>query len=155
MSSVDFDTLLQHSPNLQSLTISSEKLKRMTDGYKNQIICQKLSQQILSLSISHHYMDLPNLGIVSVRALSALARIFAPKCQHLSLAVIAHPNTVQPILRRMKQLRSLHIEWRHLSFGSTDPVAAWLHEQPTDPRSVNYVHTTDNRHLFIWFGNRF
>jgi hypothetical protein len=155
MSSIDFETLLRHSPNLQSLSISSEKLKKLTDGYKNPIICQKLSQQIQSLSISHHYMDLPNLGIVSVRALNSLVRIFSAKCQHLSLAVIAQPNTVQPILRRMKQLRSLHIEWRHLSFGLNDPVANWLQLQSTNPSSVDFVHTTDNRHLFIWFGNRF
>ncbi len=152
MSSEDFQNILQHSPNLQSLTISCDKLKRLTDKYTNLIVCQKLSQQIQSLSISHHYMDLPNLGIVSVRALNSLVRIFSAKCEHLSLGLMAHPNTVRPILRRMKQLRSLHIEWRHLHFEIDDPV---FQQQSTDPKSLDYVHTIDNRHLFIWFGNRF
>ena len=96
MSSLDFANLLQHSPNLQSLTTSCETLKKLTDNFTNAIVCRRLSEQIQSLSISHHYMDLPNLGIVSVRALNSLIRIFSTKCEHLSLALIAHPNTVRP-----------------------------------------------------------
>ncbi len=155
MSSTDFERLLQHSPNLQSLTISNDKLNKLTNKFTNQSVCHQLSQKIQSLTISHHYLDLPKLDIVSVRSLSSLARIFSEKCEHLSLALIASPKTVYPILRRMKQLRSLHIEWCHVLIGLNDPVASWLQNISTDPTALDFVHTTDKRHLFIWFGNRF
>jgi len=117
MSSSDFAQILERTPNLQSLTTSIIQLKILTDNFSNQIICQQLSERIKSLTISHHYLDIPSLGIVSVRLLCSLARIFSSKCEHLSLALIAHPNTVRPILRRMRQLRSLHIQWGHGCIG--------------------------------------
>ncbi|CAF2379233.1 unnamed protein product [Rotaria sp. Silwood2] len=155
MSSADFTRLLERAPNLQSLTISIIQLKLLTDKFTNQIVCHQLSQQIQSLTISHHYSDIPNLGIVSVRLLSSLVRIFSMKCQHLSLALMAHPNTVRPILRRMKQLRSLHIQWRYGYIGLDDPIAYWLQQQSTDPTALDFVHTNDKNDLFVWFGNRF
>ncbi len=154
MSSTDFGNLLQRAPNLRSLTISIIKLKNLTDNFSNQIICQQLSQRIQSLTISYQYLDPPRLDIVSVRSLSSLVRIFSTKCEHLSLALIAHPNTVRPILRRMKQLRSLHIEWRHLQIGCNDPVACWLEQQSTGPTDLDFIYTTDKRHLFMWFGSQ-
>ncbi|CAF0747201.1 unnamed protein product [Rotaria sordida] len=155
MSSADFIRLLERAPNLQSLTISIIQLKILTDKFTNQIVCHQLSQQIQSLTISHHYSDIPNLGIVSVRLLCSLVRIFSKKCQHLSLALMAHPNTVRPILRRMRQLRSLHIQWRHVYIGVDDPVAYWLQQQSTDTTALDFVHTNDKNDLFVWFGNRF
>jgi hypothetical protein len=155
MSSIDFGNLLERTPNLQSLTISSDKLKILTDKFTNQIVCHHLSEKIQSLTISHQYFDVPRLDIVSVRLLRSLVGIFSTKCKHLSLGLIAHPNTVCSILRRMKQLRSLHIEWRHLFIGFDDPVASWLQQLSTDPTALDFVHTNDKRHLFIWFGNRF
>ena len=156
MTSIDFGNILDHAPNIRSLTVSCDKLKKLTDKFASALICQQLSQRIQSLTISHRLMDFPNLGVVSVRALNALVRIFAAKCQHLSFALIAHPNTVRPILRRMKELRSLHVQWRHLHFNpSDDSVASWLEQQSTDPNATDYVQTIDNRHLLIWFGNRF
>jgi hypothetical protein len=156
MSSNDFAQILERTPNLQSLTTSIIQLKILTDKFSNQIVCQQLSERIKSLTISHHYLDIPSLGIVSVRLLCSLARIFSSKCEHLSLALIAHPNTVRPILRRMRQLRSLHIQWGHGFIGLDDPISYWLQQQQsTDPTNVDFVHTNDRRHLFIWFGNRF
>lgn len=155
MTSIDFGNILDYAPNLQSLTISCDKLKKLTDKFQNAIICQQLSQRIHSLTISHRLMDFPSLGVVSVRALSSLVRIFSANCQHLAFALIAHPNTVRPILRRMKDLHSLHVQWRHLHFDTNDSVASWLQQQSTDPNAIDYVQTMDNRHLFIWFGNRF
>jgi hypothetical protein len=43
-------------------------------------------------------------------------------CQHLSLALTAHPKTVCPILRRMRQLRSLHIQCSYGCIDLNDPV---------------------------------
>lgn len=155
MTSFDFENLLRYSSNLQSLTISSDKLKKFTDKFTNQFICKQLSDKIRSLTISYQYFDLPKLDTVSVRSLSSIARIFSTKLEHLSLALIAQPKTVCPILRRMRALRSLHVEWSHLYLiESDDPVAIWLQQLSTDPTALDFIHTTDKRHLFIWFGNR-
>lgn len=154
MSSYDFMHLLNHAPNLRSLTIPIFRLKLLTDNFKNENICFQLSQRIQTLTISHHYLDTPNLGIVSVRLLSALVRVFSMKCQHLSLALVAHPNTVRPMLRRMRELRSLHIYWPYMRRYTYDPIACWLDQQSTDLTAIDYVHTNDKNHFFIWFGNR-
>jgi hypothetical protein len=139
------------------LIISPNKLKIVTDNFANPIICQQLSQRIQSLIITHYYYDAPNLGIVSVRFLNSLVRLFSKNCQHLSLALTAHPNTVCPILRRMRQLHSLHIQWRFGSVDLDNPVPFWHHHhlQSTDPITADFVHSNDKRHLSLWFGNRF
>jgi hypothetical protein len=157
ISSTNFEHILERTPNLQSLTISTNKLKIVTDNFKNQIICQQLSQRIQSLIVTHYYYDAPSLGIVSVRFLNSLVRVFSKNCQHLSLALTAHPNTVCPILRRMRQLRSLHIQWRLGSVDLDNPAPFWLHHHPqsTDPITADFVHSNDKRHLSVWFGNRF
>lgn len=155
MTTIDFETLLRYSPNLQHLTISSDKLKKLTDKFTNQTICNQLSEKIRSLTISYQYFDSPTLDTVSVRSLSSLVRIFSTKLEHLSLGLIAQPKTVRPILRRMKALRSLHVEWSPSYINSDDPVTAWLQQISTDHTAVDFVHTIDKRHLFIWFGNQF
>jgi hypothetical protein len=155
MPSTDFAKILERAPNLQSLTLSTSILEIVTQKFTNQIVCQQLSQRIQSLTITERYFYTPRLGIVTVRLLNSIARVFSTKCQHLSLALVAHPKTVCPILRRMRQLRSLHIQWR---FGSTDlddPVPLWLQYQPTASTSSDFVYSNDEKHLFVWFGNRF
>lgn len=155
MSPIDFANILQHAPNIRSLTIPCDKLKKLTEKFANVVICQQLSQRIQSLTISHRLMDFPNLGLVSVRALNSLVRIFSMNCQHFSFASIAHPNTIWPILRRMKALRSLHVQWWHLHFETNHSITSWLQQQCTNPHDIDYIQTIDNRHLLIWFGNRF
>ena len=154
MSSYDFNFLLKHAPNLQSLNISVVKLKDLTDQFSNQSVCHYLSERIQSLTITEHYSYSIHLGIVSVRLLNSLVRLFSTKCQHLSLRLRAHPTTVRPILRRMRQLRSLHIQWRFARFDVEDTISSWLRQQSTDPKSVDFVHTKDEKDLFVWFGNR-
>ncbi|CAF0944483.1 unnamed protein product [Adineta steineri] len=77
MSSNDFAQLLEHTPNLQSLVISTEKLKKFTDDFQHKIVCQYLSERIKSLTItdSDYNYNESNLGYVSIDALSSLARI--------------------------------------------------------------------------------
>ncbi|CAF0944813.1 unnamed protein product [Adineta steineri] len=152
MSSDDFAQLLEHTPNLESLVISTEKLKKFTDDFQRQIVCQYLSERIKSLTItdSDYNYNRSNLGHVSIDALSSLTRIFSSKCEHLSLALKANPNTARPILRRMRQLRSLHIQWPH-NFTVSD----WLPKQSTNSTALDFVHMNDKQEFFVWFGNRF
>ncbi|CAF0944551.1 unnamed protein product [Adineta steineri] len=152
MSSDDFAQLLEHTPNLQSLVISTEKLKKFTDKFQHKIVCQYLSERIKSLTItdSDYNYNESNLGHVSIDALSSLTRIFSSKCEHLSLAIMANPNTVRSILQRMRQLRSLRIQWLH-NFTVSD----WLQKQSTYSTALDFVHINDKQEFFVWFGNYF
>ncbi|CAF0958062.1 unnamed protein product [Adineta steineri] len=152
MSSNDFAQLLEHTPNLQSLVISTEKLKKFTDDFQHKIVCQYLSERIKSLTItdSDYNYNESNLGYVSIDALSSLARILSSKCEHLSLGIMAKPNTVRSILRRMRQLRSLRIRW-----SRNFTVLEWLQKQSTDSTALDFVHMNDKQEFFVWFGNRF
>ncbi|CAF3860401.1 unnamed protein product [Adineta steineri] len=151
MSSNDFAQLLEHTPNLQSLVISTEKLKKFTDDFQHKIVCQYLSERIKSLTItdSDYNYNRSNLGYVSIDALSSLARILSSKCEHLSLGIMANPNTVRSILQRMTQLRSLRIELR-----GRDTVSNWLQKQPTYSTALDFVHINKKQNFFVWFGNR-
>ncbi|CAF0944783.1 unnamed protein product [Adineta steineri] len=152
MSSDDFAQLLEHTPNLESLVISTEKLKKFTDDFQRQIVCQYLSERIKSLTITDtdDSLYISDLEHVSVRALSSLARILSSKCEHLSLAIMANPNTVRPVLQRMTQLRSLRIELR-----GDDTVSNWLQKQSTYSTALDFVDINDEQNFFVWFGNRF
>ncbi|CAF0866351.1 unnamed protein product [Adineta steineri] len=151
MSSNDFAQLLEHTPNLQSLVVSTEKLKKFTDDFQHKIVCQYLSERIKSLTItdSDYNYNRSNLGYVSIDALSSLARILSSKCEHLSLGIMANPNTVRSILQRMTQLRSLRIELR-----GRDTVSNWLQKQPTYSTALDFVHINKKQNFFVWFGNR-
>ncbi|CAF0944792.1 unnamed protein product [Adineta steineri] len=152
MSSDDFAQLLEHTPNLQSLTISIEGLEKLTNKLKHKIACQYLSERIKSLTItsSDYSLCRPDSGHVTIRALSLLTRILSSKCEHLSLAIKANPNTVRSILQRMRQLRSLHIQWAR-EFTVSD----WFQEQSTYSTALDFVHIKDKQEFFIWFGNHF
>ncbi|CAF0963111.1 unnamed protein product [Adineta steineri] len=152
MSSNDFAQLLEHTPNLQSLVISTEKLKKFTDDFQHKIVCQYLSERIKSLTItdSDYNYNESNLGYVSIDALSSLARILSSKCEHLSLGIMAKPNTVRSILRRMRQLRSLRIRW-----SRNFTVLEWLQKQSTNSTALDFVHMNDKQEFFVWLGNRF
>ncbi|CAF0866381.1 unnamed protein product [Adineta steineri] len=152
MSSDDFAQLLEYTPNLQSLTISIKRLKKLTDKFQHQIVCQYLSERIKSLTItrSDYNHSRSSLGHVSIHALSSLTRILSSKCEHLSLAIMANPNTVRPILRRMTQLRSLRIQWPR-NFTVSD----WVQKKSTYSTALDFVHMNDKQEFFIWFGNRF
>jgi hypothetical protein len=154
MSSSDFNHFLANTPQLHSLTVPILVLSKLTDKFTHKTVCDQLSQQIHSLTISEYYSYGNDLGIVSVRLLSSLVRIFGKKCEHLSLGLSAHPNTVLPVIRRMQQLRSLHIRYHPWCHNSHVTASSWL-EQPLLRTNVsNFMHSPDDDNFFIWFGNR-
>ncbi|CAF1384626.1 unnamed protein product [Adineta steineri] len=155
MTSLDFAQFLLNSPQLHSLILPISVLMKLTDKFTNNTVCDLLSRQIQSLTISRYFSDEYELGDVSVRLLTSLVRIFNKSCKHLSLAISANPNTILPILRRMKQLRSLHIRYNPWSRSSinNNPVS-WIEHAPTIIHNSDFIHVTDDCHYYIWFGSQ-
>jgi hypothetical protein len=120
ITSTEFVPLLLNTPQLRSLKLTIVNLIKLTDRFTNNVVCDHLSQQIQSLVISEYFTNGQELGVVTVRQLSILVRIFGKNVQHFSLAVSAHSNSVLPILRRMRQFRSLHIRFSAWSRTSRD-----------------------------------
>lgn len=154
MSSTDFAQFLANTPQLQSLTVSILDLSRLTDKFTNNSVCDQLSQRIQSLTISQYYSNSDGLGVVSVRLLSSLVHIFGKTCKHLSLGLAAHPNTVLPILQRMRQLRSLHIRPRPWCRTSHFTATSWIEQPPIKTDVSDFMHASDDYNFYIWFGNR-
>ena len=154
MPSTDFAQFLTNSPQLQSLTLPILALTKLTDRFTNNTVCDLLSQRIQSLTISQYFSEECDLGDVSVRLLAAVVRVFNKTCKHLSLALSAHPNTVLPILRRMRQLRSLHIRHNPWSRVSDSTATSWLEQPPTEIHISDFMHAANDHHFYIWFGNR-
>ncbi|CAM2701464.1 unnamed protein product [Rotaria socialis] len=153
MTPTECSHLLQNASNLRSLKISIFSLKIVTDKFSNETVCNELARKIESLTISN-FVDGYSRRSVSVRVLTSLVRIFSMNCQHLTIALMSHPNTVYPILRRMKNLRSLHITWSVQRRNFSTPISQLLQEQSTDPKAIDFIDTYDGNQLFIWFGNR-
>ncbi|CAF1240059.1 unnamed protein product [Adineta ricciae] len=61
MTKTEFGRLLEYALNLRSLTIASNKLKELTDNYTDEAICNRLSDQIISLTL-----DDPNSNLYTV-----------------------------------------------------------------------------------------
>jgi len=153
MSSADFAQFLANTPQLQSLTVSILVLSKLTDKFTSNGVCDQLSQRIQSLRISQYYPN-SDLGVVSVRLLSSLVHTFGKTCKHLSLGLAAHPNTVLPILQRMRQLRSLHIRVRPWCRTSDFTAASWIEQPPIKTNVSDFMYASDDCNFYIWFGNR-
>lgn len=148
---IDFENILRHTPKLQSLTISNSRLQYLTKKFSNTTICQYLSERIRSLTIA----DSSHLGYVSVRSLISIVRVFSANCEHLSLGLAANPNTLRPILKRMRKLRSLYMEGRRSNLTDEHSINTLLNQQSTNKNDLDFVHTDANkRHVSIWYGGR-
>lgn len=154
MTSTDFAHFLANAPQLESLTLPILVLVKLTDTFMNSTVCNLLSRRIQSLTISRHFSDGCDLGVVSVRVLAAVVRVFNKTCKHLSLGLSAQPKTVLPILRRMRQLHSLHIRHHPRSRVSDSTITSWLEQPPTDIQIFDFMHAANDHHFYIWFGNR-
>ncbi|UJR10298.1 hypothetical protein I4U23_014504 [Adineta vaga] len=146
--SEEFANLLVNIPQLQSLTSTLIDLIILTEKFTNKIVCDILSKQIQSLTISPNY-SADELGNVPVRHLNNIVRVFKKSCRHLSLGIAAHPNTIQPILRRMQKLHSLHISCKSWNAAQT-----WLIQPPTIIQECDFMYVADERNFYVWFGNR-
>ncbi len=154
-SSSDFSRLVENTSQLRSLTISANDLIMLTDDFQNTSLRYHMSQRIRSLTLANFFDGKLTLDVVQASLLSPLVRIFGKKCEHLSFALAAHPDTVLPILQRMKQLRSLHIHLNPWHRKSRNMAKSWLEKQPKGSiQSEDFVHITDENDYYVWFGNR-
>jgi len=153
-SSNDFARLLASTSQLQSLTIAADELEKLTDRFTHTAICDRLSLHIRSLTFAVFCTNKPILDVVNVRLLSAIVRIFGKKCEHLSLALAADPDTFLPILQRMEQLRSLRIKCHSWYSISQNVVTSWLQSQSTSSTQLHCVNIIDQTDCSVWFGNR-
>ncbi len=153
-SSNDFARLLASTSQLRSLTIATEELEKLTDRFTNTAVCDHLSQHIQSLTFAFFYAKKLILDVVNVRLLSAIVRIFGKKCEHLSLALAADPDTFLPILQRMEQLRSLRIKCHSWYSISQNVITSWLQSQSTSSVQLHFVNMIDETDCSVWFGNR-
>jgi hypothetical protein len=153
ITSTEFVPLLLNTPQLRSLKLTIVNLIKLTDRFTNNVVCDHLSQQIQSLVISEYFTNGQELGVVTVRQLSILVRIFGKNVQHFSLAVSAHSNSVLPILRRMRQFRSLHIRFSAWSRTSRDTATCWLQQPLPGITMSDFVQVTHDNDFYVWFGN--
>jgi hypothetical protein len=135
---------------LRSLTIATEELEKLTDRFTNTAVCDHLSQHIQSLTFAFFYAKTLILDVVNVRLLSAIVRIFGKKCEHLSLALAADPDTFLP----MEQLRSLRIKCHSWYSISQNVITSWLQSQSTSSIQLHFVNMIDETDCSVWFGNR-
>lgn len=154
VSSNDFARLLSSIPLLRSLIISTGELESLTDKFTNSTVCDQLSQRIQSLTLAFPNVNELILDVVNIGILSSLVRIFGKKCEHLSLGVAIHPNTVLPILQHMEQLHSLHIDCNPWYRKSQDTATSWLKEQSTCSTEIDFVHVTDDNNYYAWYGSQ-
>jgi hypothetical protein len=154
MSSTDFVHFLANMPQLHSLILPISILSKLTGKFKNNTVCDQLSQGIQSLTISHDHLSEGDLGYVSAQDLSCLVRIFGKTCAHLALGLAVHPNSVLPIFQRMQQLRSLHIYYRPRFHRSLNTSTCWLEQTLTKTDVSDFMYTSDNCNFYIWFGHR-
>ena len=140
LSSEDFNTLLDNAPHLWSLTIKKSMLKLLTDSWTDPCICRRLSRKIRTLTFS---FDRNPLQCFYKNELERIVSIFSSRCQHLSLGLHSHTNTIDFILRKMCQLVSLHV---YIQRKNSPPVTMeFLEHQNTRFNDINCI-ITKHRH---------
>lgn len=142
-----FRLLLDNTPYLHSLTIEKSILRILTQNWRNDIICNHLSQKIQSLKL---YSTMKQSHCLSKYELEQIIRIFSSKCQHLSLSVQSPNNTIPLILQKMSQLLSLHININEKPYISIDMI--WLEKQQTKYNHSNSIIVNDGYDHYFWFG---
>lgn len=116
----------------------------LTTHLTNVPICDQLSQWIHFLNTSPFRLNKYTLDIVNVNMLSSIARVFGARCEHLSLALIADPTTIYPIIQRMQQLHSFHIKCSFSRYTPQDFATCWLENSLTDTQSNNVYDINNN-----------
>jgi hypothetical protein len=154
MTPKDFARLLKNLPWLNSLIASYPTLKRLTNYWKNTIVCEQLSYKIQSLNLCSIEYALSHIqDYVRVDELVHIVRIFGRRCQHLTITVYSRNVVAGLILRSMTRLRSLKVILKeHDNMKITKD---WLKEQDVTLKDLDYsVIINDNEYSF-WFDNRY
>ncbi len=147
MSSENFRILLENTPYLNSLAIEKNTLKTLTGNWNNASICNYLSNKIHCLKFhSNDYQS----QCVNKNEIHHIVKIFVSKCQHLSLPIQSQIDTIALILRRMRQLRSLHV---HI-MENIHPLITmkWLDQQETKYNDSNCIIVKEKQDYYFWLG---
>jgi hypothetical protein len=140
-----FNFLLGNASHLYSLTVEKNVLKSLTHNWNNFCICNKLSTKIRYLKF---YSDGDRSQCLNESEFDQIEHIFASKCEHLSLSIQSNIGIVGLILKRMKQLQSLHV---HIMDNFHLPVL--LESQDQQEIKLDDIHCTairDNQNYFFW-----
>ncbi|CAF2792904.1 unnamed protein product [Rotaria sp. Silwood2] len=86
--------------------------------------------------------------------LTNVVHIFGNKCEHLSLNLTTFPKTVLPILRNIRQLRSLHVHYHAWCYKSYIPPTFWFQESTVEVDVSDFVYTPGDFNFYIRFGKR-
>jgi hypothetical protein len=147
MSSQEFRILLDNTPHLYSLAVEKNMLRTLTDNWRNDSVCHHLSNKIRSLKF--HLYD-KRSQCLNKSDFHQIGKIFVGKCQHLSLSIQSQIDIIGLILRRMKQLRSLHvhiIEKVHVII-----TMKWLDQQQTKYNESNCIIIKEEQDYYFWLG---
>ncbi len=140
----DFNILLDNAPHLCSLTGKKSTLKLLTTDI---CICQRLSRKICSLTFNS---DRNSSQSFDKNELERILPIFSSQCQHLSLGVHSHNDTIDFILRKMSHLISLHVYIQRKNYS---PITIeWLEQQNTRFNRTNCIITNIRYDHYFWLG---
>jgi len=145
ISSEHFLHLLDNTPYLYSLIAEMNILRALTEYWRNICVCSRLSKKICSLKL---HSTLNRAEYLSEDELQQIVRIFALKCQHLSLSVQSPNNTIGLILRSMSQLHSLHVNITGINYPSINMI--WLQTQQTKFNDSNCSIVNDGHDHYFW-----
>lgn len=147
LSSESFNVLLNSAPHINSLSAKKSTLKTLTDDWTDICICHHLSQKIRSLTFSE--CNDPSQGFDKT-ALEKILPIFGSQCQHLSLGVHSHKNTIDFIFSKMRHLISLHVYIQRKKYPTLN--MEWLEKQNLQFNRTNCVITNVRRNTYFWLG---
>lgn len=145
LSSEDFRYLLVNTPHLHSLTTDKCILRTVTENWGYTLVCHKLSERIQSLKL---YSSTRQSDCLSRNDLKQIIRIFAAKCQHLSLPVQLPSNSISFILQSMSQLRSLHVHTARKYNSSLNML--WLEKEVLQLNNSNCIIINDGFDCYLW-----
>ncbi|CAF2741970.1 unnamed protein product [Rotaria sp. Silwood2] len=143
----DFNILLDTAPHLCSLAVKKSTLKALTNNWTDICICRHLSRKIRSLTFSSNRNS---SQFFEKNELEKILPIFSSQCQHLSLGVHSHSNTIDFILRKMQHLISLHVHIQRKSVPSI--TIEWLEQQNTRFNRTNCIIKNARQDHYFWLG---
>lgn len=150
----DFLHLLTYAPHLNSLTLPMSVLFLLTDRFENDTVCYYLSTRIKSLTICGTQRGIDDLRLVTASELSSLVNIFGEMCEHLSFGFQAKIEMGWKSLKKMQQLRSLHIRHRMWHVESQTDAHTWVEKSQSKINpSDDFMHASDEYQFYVWFGN--
>jgi hypothetical protein len=121
----------------------------LTENWKNVFICKQLSEKIRSLKLTSNDH---RLGCLNEIEIEQIIRIFASKCQHLSLCIYSEIITIRLLLQNMRQLISLHIRIQGKDYPPID--IEWLNKKKSE---IKFTHSdcfivNDGYDRYFWLG---